>query len=167
MLDVEVDDMSAGIGPWACAEVGLELCERVSRIDIGLDTANGHLRLTKIYSLNTVLGEWMVETKPITFNHDSLANPIQNYIVDLESGAELTASPDAFKQAMGTGANGANSVWIAISKRSIRSQVNFSGEKLAKVDLIESDEVQHAVILTKNGRYRVHLLEFCLPSLQA
>jgi hypothetical protein len=122
--------------------------------------------LTKIYSLNTVLGEWMVETKPITFNHDSLANPIKNYIVDLESGAELTASPDAFKQAMGTGANGANSVWIAISKRSLRSQVNFSGEKLAKVDLIESDEVAQAVILTKNGRYRVQLLEFCLPSLQ-
>lgn len=132
----------------------------------GSNLTNSHLRLTKIYSLNTVLGEWMVETKPITFNHDSLANPIKNYIVDLESGAELTASPEAFKQAMGTGANGANSVWIAISKRSIRSQVNFSGEKLAKVDLIESDEVQQAVILTKNGGSRVYLLELCLLSLQ-
>jgi hypothetical protein len=95
----------------------------------------------------------MVETKPVTFNHDSLANPINNYILDLESGAELVASPDAFKQAMGTGANGANSVWIAISKRSIRSQVNFSGEKLAKVDLVETDEVCRAVVLTKNGKF--------------
>lgn len=94
-----------------------------------------------------------METKPITFNHDSLANPINNYILDLDSGAELVASPDAFKQAMGTGANGANSVWLAISKRSIRSQINFSGEKLAKVDLIETDEVCRAVVMTKNGRF--------------
>lgn len=100
----------------------------------------------------------MVETKPVTFNHDSLANPVENYILDLESGAELSATPDAFKQAMGTGANGANSVWIAISKRSIRSQVNFSGEKIAKVDLIESDEVHQAVIVTKNGGSRTCMI---------
>ena len=164
MLDGQVDNLSVRARSWSCPAIGLELCSRVSAYYCRRYGADGR-RLTKIYTLNTVLGEWMVETKPITFNHDSLANPINNYILDLESGAELVASPDAFKQAMGTGANGANSVWLAISKRSIRSQVNFSGEKLAKVDLIETDEVCRAVVLTKNGKPATITTTFAYRSL--
>ncbi|KAJ9102613.1 hypothetical protein QFC19_004722 [Naganishia cerealis] len=106
---------------------------------------------TKIYSLNSVLGEWVVETKPATHNHDSLSNPIKNYILDYETGAELVASADAFQRVTPTGTKASGTLWLAISKRAIRAQVNFNGEKIGKVDLVDTDEVHSAVVFIKNG----------------
>lgn len=117
-------------------------------------------RSTKIYSLNNVLGEWVVETKPVTYSHDSLANPIKNYILDYDTGAELVASGEAFAQVTPAGNKPAGSLWLAISKRAIRAQVNFNGEKTGKVDLVDTDEVHCAVVFTKNGKTFLFLLEW-------
>jgi hypothetical protein len=111
------------------------------------------------------LSEWVVETKPVAYNHDSLANPIKNYILDYETGAELVASADAFAQVTPTGNKAAGSLWLAISKRAIRAQVNFNGEKTGKVDLVDTDEVHSAAVFTKNGKISLSPIEVTVLTL--
>lgn len=44
-------------------------------------------------------------------------------------------------------------IWIACSRRSIRAAVNFSGERVAKVEL-EQDELSDAFYVTRHGEWK-------------
>jgi hypothetical protein len=94
----------------------------------------------------------MVEPKAITFSHDSLANPLSNFIVDYQTGANLEASPDALVGVMRASAEGRSKgspvakaaetsqcLWIACAARSVRAQLNISGERIAKLEMSDAE----------------------------
>ncbi|CAK9784876.1 unnamed protein product [Cutaneotrichosporon oleaginosum] len=113
---------------------------------------------TKIYGLNNVLGEWLVDPKPPTFQNDSLASPLASYLLDPVTGNELLASPEALSQVVSDpAAEGKwtkeappHCLWIAACKRTIRVAVNFNGERFAKVELEEDLASVHYI--TRHGK---------------
>ncbi|EIW71752.1 hypothetical protein TREMEDRAFT_27343 [Tremella mesenterica DSM 1558] len=113
--------------------------------------------MTKIYTLVNVLGEWMIEAKPPTFTNESLAGPLASFIVDPATGNEMTASAQSLSQSLQTGAMDKDKnapphcLWIAASKKSIRCAVNYSGERVAKVEL-EEEELSSVFYITRHGQ---------------
>lgn len=106
------------------------------------------------------LGEWMVESKPPppTFANDSLAGPIASYVLDADSGNELSATPEALQKAIDARTGEApkkdappHCVWIAASRKSIRAAVNVNGERFAKVELGEDEAFQEVFYITRHG----------------
>ena len=115
-------------------------------------------RMTKIFSLANVLGEWIVEPKPPTFTNESLAGPLATFVLDPKTGNELLPSADSLSAAMrvpqteGKAKDVApHCLWIAASRKSMRCAVNFSGEKVAKVEL-EEDELAEVFYVTRHGQ---------------
>jgi syntaxin-binding protein 5 len=120
--------------------------------------------LTKIYSLHNVLGEWMVEAKPPTFNNESLANPLASFVLDPLSGNELFPTSEALQAALKQPDSPNNKkdptphcLWIATSKRSIRIAINFNGERIAKVELEPEDSLGAVFYVTRHGEYATGL----------
>jgi hypothetical protein len=120
-------------------------------------------RLTKIFTLSQVLGEWVVEPKAVTFSHDSLANPLSSFVVDYQTGTDVTASPDGLIGVMRSAAEGRSKgspadraaeanhcIWIACAAKSVRAQLDFSGERIAKLEMVE-DEFKDIQIVDKYG----------------
>ncbi|BEI88387.1 uncharacterized protein CcaverHIS019_0111050 [Cutaneotrichosporon cavernicola] len=113
---------------------------------------------TKVYCLNNVLGEWLVDPKPPTFQNDSLASPIATYLLDPISGNELLASPEALADVANdpvpegkwTKDAPPHCVWITACKRTIRVAVNFNGERVAKIELEEDLASVHYI--TRHGK---------------
>lgn len=117
-------------------------------------------RLTKIYTLANVLGEWIVEPKPPTFTNDSLAGPLASFVLEPLTGTELTPSAESLQAAMKSPSSpeGKSSkdltphcLWIAASRKSVRCAVNFNGERVAKFELDE-DELSEVFYITRHGR---------------
>ena len=107
----------------------------------------------------------MVEPKVITFSHDSLSQPLSNFVVDYQTGANLEASPDALVGVMSALAEGRSKgspvaktaeanqcLWIACAARSVRAQLNFNGERVAKLEVSE-DEFRDVQIIEKYGEF--------------
>lgn len=122
------------------------------------------LRLTKIYTLTSVLGEWVVEPKAVTFSSSSLSNPIATFVISSATGEMLNATADALRQALAIqntsnkhDAKMPTSVWIAVSQRAIRAHLDINGERIGKVDVPESDAITSALILNKNGTSLVYV----------
>jgi hypothetical protein len=127
-----------------------------------------------------VLGEWLVDSKPPTFQNDSLASPLASYVLDPVSGNELLASPEPLSDVVNDPAPEGkwtkeappHCLWIAACRRTIRVAVNFNGERVAKVELEEDLASVHyitrhgkrvLVALTKSGSalvYTAPQLEF-------
>lgn len=115
--------------------------------------------MTKIYTLVNSLGEWMVEAKPPTFTNESLSGPLASFVVDPHTGNELYTNAEALASAMQYPAVDPGKakevpphcIWIACSQRSIRAAINFSGERIAKVEL-EQDELAEAYYVTRHGQ---------------
>jgi hypothetical protein len=75
----------------------------------------------------------------------------------------MTATAEALRQSMSlqnsSGASPSKSdakiplaVWIVVAKRSIRAQLDFNGERIAKIDVAESDIIRSAHIVNKNSK---------------
>jgi len=119
-------------------------------------------RMTKIYCLANVLGEWIVEPKPPTFTNESLAGPLASFVLDPKTGNELTPSAESLQSAMKEPAShegkGKDSLphclWMAASRKSVRCAVNYNGEKVAKIEL-EEDELSDIFYITRHGQYPV------------
>lgn len=123
-------------------------------------------RLTKIYSLTSVLGEWVIDPKAISIAHESLANPVVNFVLGHATGDPMDPTADSLRQSLSLQSSIMGSpskadgriplaIWIAVSKRSIRSQVDFTGEKIAKIDMTEGEEVHSAYLVNKQGELQV------------
>lgn len=121
--------------------------------------------MTKIYTLNSVLGEWVVDSKATTFTHDSLANPVATFMLSYATGDAVSATAEGLRQSMSlqnsieqgsTKAEGKIpfAIWIVVAKRAIRAQLDFNGERLAKVDVADGETLESAHIVTKNGKSR-------------
>jgi hypothetical protein len=114
------------------------------------------IRMTKIYSLTNVLGEWVVEPKPPTFTNESLAGPLASFVLDPLSGNQLLPSAESLQAVMrppmGETKKDAppHCIWIAASKKSIRAAVNFNGERVAKVEF-EEEELSSVFYVTRHG----------------
>ncbi|WVO13704.1 hypothetical protein L204_101325 [Cryptococcus depauperatus] len=114
--------------------------------------------MTKIYSLINVLGEWMVELKPLAFMSDSLAEPLASFVLDPMTGVELTTSAEALEAAMsketsefGRGKElRVHCIWVAASKKTIRTVTNYNGERLGKVEL-DDDELSDVFYVMRHG----------------
>jgi len=126
-------------------------------------TATKILSLTKIFTLHSVLGEWVVESKATTFNHESLANPVASFMLSYATGDAVSATAEALRQSMSlqnsieqTGSKHEAkipfAVWIVVAKRAIRVQLDFSGERIAKVDVLEGESISSAYVVRKNGQ---------------
>ena len=121
--------------------------------------------MTKIYSLVNSLGEWIVDVKPPTFTNESLAFPVASFVLDPLTGAELLPTSEALQAAMREPEYHPNSsknksvephcLWIAVSKKSIRIAVNFNGDRIGKVELVE-EEIAEAFYVTRHGGWPVH-----------
>jgi syntaxin-binding protein 5 len=140
-----------GNGRIAQTQVDRVIYQRVSLP--GIDGADD--RMTKIYTLANVLGEWLVETKPPTFTNESLANPIASFVIDPLTGNELLPTAESLQASMRPGmadekAKDAHCLWIAASRKSIRCAINFNGERVAKVEL-EVDELSDVFYVTRHG----------------
>jgi syntaxin-binding protein 5 len=120
--------------------------------------------LTKIYTLNSVLGEWVVDSKATTFTHDSLVNPVATFMLSYATGEAVNATAEALRQSMSLqdsldqSPNKAEgkipfAVWIVVAKRAIRAQLDFNGERIAKVDVQEGEIIESAHIVRKNGEF--------------
>lgn len=114
--------------------------------------------MTKIYTLANVLGEWLVETKPPTFTNESLAGPLASFVLNPTTGNELVPTAELLANAMRTEPSSEKNkdapphcLWIAASKRSIRCAVNFNGERVAKVELGEDEELVDVLYVTRHG----------------
>lgn len=121
--------------------------------------ANHGNSMTKIYALVNVLGEWVVEAKPPTFTNDSLFGPIASFVLDPMTGNELATSATALQAAMqeptdqGKGKEvSVHCLWVAASKKSIRCAINFSGERIAKVEL-EDEGLSNVFYVTRHGEF--------------
>ncbi len=110
--------------------------------------------------LSQSLGEWVVEPKAFTYSHDSLAHPLASFVLDAETGQDLPASSDGLLKLMRP-SDGRTSVvdkqilagrsaWIACAAKSIRVQLDFNGERIAKVDAGE-EEFKACHVVQKNG----------------
>lgn len=105
-----------------------------------------------------MLGEWIVDPKPPTFQNDSLACPLATYILDPATGNELRASPEALSDVISTDAPEGkwtkeappHALWIAACKRTIRVAVNYNGERVAKIELDEDLADVHYI--TRHGK---------------
>jgi hypothetical protein len=49
-----------------------------------------------------------------------------------------------------TGSQEAHSIWVAVAARSIRTQLNLTGDRLAKVDLTE--DIRAAALICREGQ---------------
>ncbi|KAK4685038.1 hypothetical protein P7C73_g5117, partial [Tremellales sp. Uapishka_1] len=116
--------------------------------------------MTKIYSLVNVLGEWIVETKPPTFTNESLAGPIASFVLDPLTGTQYLPTAESLQAVMRPPGGSPDSkreaaaphcVWIAASKKSIRCAINFSGDRVAKVELTE-EELTDVFYVTRHGQ---------------
>lgn len=101
----------------------------------------------------------MVESKPPTFSNESLANPLATFVLDVTSGNELFASPEALASLLeneptsdGKWSKEAppHCLWIAASKKAIRCSVNFNGERVNKVEF-DQDELSDVHYVTRHG----------------
>ena len=113
-------------------------------------------RMTKIYTLANVLGEWLVETKPPTFTNESLSHPLASFILDPMTGNELLPTAESLQASMRPTADDhkakeAHCLWIAASRKSIRCAVNINGERISKVEL-EADELSNVFYVTRHGK---------------
>lgn len=113
--------------------------------------------LTKIFTLNHVLGEWLPDNKTITFSHDSLAFPLLSAVLDVESGAEIGTPRHRLQLAMQDTAEPPSKekrsrcIWIAASRKAVRTHLDFNGERIAKYELGEHEEFVNVQVITKNG----------------
>lgn len=128
--------------------------------------------MTKIYALVNVLGEWVVEAKPPTFTNDSLSGPIASFVLDPMSGNELVTSATALQAALQESTDHGKGkevpihcLWVAASKKSIRCAINFSGERIAKVEL-EDEELSNVFYITRHGEFADELSLHQLTELQ-
>lgn len=112
-----------------------------------------------------MLGEWVVDSKATTFTHDSLANPVATFMLSYATGDAVSATAEGLRQSMSlqnsieqgsTKAEGKIpfAIWIVVAKRAIRAQLDFNGERLAKVDVADGETLESAHIVTKNGKSR-------------
>ena len=115
-------------------------------------------RVTKIYSLANVLGEWIVEAKPATFTNESLSSPLASFVLDPKTGVELAPTAESLQAALREhhvpDVKGKDSpphcIWIAANQKSVRCVVNYNGEKVAKIEL-EEDELSDIFYVTRHG----------------
>lgn len=122
--------------------------------------------MTKIYTLVNSLGEWMVDSKPPTFTNDSLAGPLASFVLEPSTGNELSASASSLSASMQAGSPEKEKnapphcLWIAASKKSIRCAINFSGERIAKVEMGE-EELSSVFHITRHGKSLYRELTVC------
>lgn len=110
--------------------------------------------MTKIYTLANVLGEWVVEAKPPTFTNESLSFPVASFVIEPLGGAELLPTAEALQGAMQHHQDkkdgSPHCLWIAVARKSIRIAVNFNGERVSKVEMMEED-ISSAFYVTRHG----------------
>ena len=151
----------------SCTSIDSFVCERVRIVYFYLLplllTAFFADSLTKIYTLNSVLGEWVVDSKAATFTHDSLANPVATFMLSYATGESVNATAEALRQSMSLqnsieqGSSKAEgkipfAIWIVVAKRAIRAQLDFNGERIAKVDVVDGETIESAYIIRKTGK---------------
>jgi hypothetical protein len=62
---------------------------------VGLRLFVGYQKgLSKIYTFHSGLAGWEHSKKQITFNHDSLQNPLSSFIIDWETGDQLVPNAE-------------------------------------------------------------------------
>lgn len=151
--NVPAESSVVGAMKWVISGIGGDMSLRPRLI---VSYAKG---TTKIYCLNNVLGEWLVDPKPPTFTNDSLASPLASYLLDPVTGNELRASPEALNDVISasdvpegkwTKEAPPHCLWIAACKRAIRVAVNFNGERVAKVEFEE--DLSNVHYITRHGK---------------
>lgn len=139
---------------WAISGIGGDATRR-PRLIVSYEKGT-----TKIYSLSNVLGEWVVDAKPPTFQNESLAAPLATFLLDPVEGHELGTSPEALADVLehrnapeGKWKAEAppHCLWVAASKKAIRVAVNFNGERVAKVEF-EEEELSDVHYITRHGK---------------
>jgi syntaxin-binding protein 5 len=121
--------------------------------------------LTKIYTLHSVLGEWVVDSKAVTFSHESLVNPVATFLLSYATGDAVNATSEALRQSMSLQNSLEKSsnkqdgkipfaAWIVVAKRAMRVQLDLNGDRIAKVDIPEGESIESAYIIRKNGKRR-------------
>ncbi|WVQ79503.1 hypothetical protein IAT38_001602 [Cryptococcus sp. DSM 104549] len=151
--NVLAENSVVGAMKWVVCGMGADVTNKPRLI---VSYAKG---MTKMYALSNVLGEWVVDVKPPTFTNDSLAGPLNSFVLDPMTGNELLASSEALQAAMRDMDHPDHGkhkdvpphcLWVAASKKSIRCAVNFNGERVAKVEL-EDEELSDVFYVTRHG----------------
>lgn len=132
VMHVEVLERPVCVLKWAVCGVGHDANHKL-RLFAVCDGA------TRVYPLVNQKG-WVVG-KPSTFT--SLEAPVAAFILDPETGEELSATPAAFAQTMQAQEHQRLSlktkthcIYVAASRATIRATANVTGDRLAKVDLV-------------------------------
>lgn len=143
VMHVEVLERPVCVLKWAVCGVGHDSTPK-PRLFAVCDGAS------RVYPLVNQKG-WTV-SKPATFT--SLEAPVASFVLDPETGEELTASPAAFAASMQAEhhrmslKSKTHCIYLAVSRTTARASANVTGDRLAKASLTNCTA---AAYLSRNG----------------